>query len=394
MMMKQKLFLLSFLCLGLLSMVIANDGDKKKKTTSSTSSSKTKKANTVSKTPAKAAYKKIAVNNTAVKTIILSDTIQSPGKADSLHATEGFEDLFEKNTRAGVLLNARAVEFVEDYMEKNSDDLLAMKEWCTPHFTMMENILSQYGLPVELKYLAFIESQLKSKARSRVGALGPWQLMPVTARELGLQVNKTKDERLDYRKSTHAAARYLKDLYREFGDWLLVIAAYNGGPGTVYGAIRKSGGSRNFWKLQGFLPAESRTHVKKFIGTHYIFEGVGGVTTLTNAEAKKQIGVTATYLLARKISPKEKANMRSLIVSGKYRSEMIAKNIMMTHEEFLRYNPDFDKKMSSSDNVYELQLPADKMELFTSNKYNILNDSVQSILNTSTVLATRADASR
>ncbi|RYF88761.1 MAG: lytic transglycosylase domain-containing protein [Chitinophagaceae bacterium] len=279
-------------------------------------------------------------------------------------------------------------------MEKNSSDILKMKKFCTPHFNMMEGILSHYGLPVELKYLAFIESELKVQAKSWAGAGGPWQLMPVTARQLGLVVTKSKDERYDYKKSTNAASKYLIDLYKEFGDWLLVIAAYNGGPGNVYKAISRSGGSRNFWKLQNHLPAESRTHVKKFIATHYIFEGSGGITTLTNAEAKKQIGVTATYLLNRKISAREKANAKTLVVSGKYRSEMIAKNIMMSQDEFLRYNPEFDKKMSSSDNVYELKLPADKMELFNANKYNILNDSVQSMLNSTTVMASRAESTK
>jgi membrane-bound lytic murein transglycosylase D len=100
-----------------------------------------------------------------------------------------------------------------------------------------------------LKYLAVIESELKPTATSWVGAVGPWQLMPATARLLGLKVSHKVDERTNYQKSTHAAAIYLKDLYTEFGDWLLVIAAYNGGAGNVYSAIRKSG-SRNFWKLR------------------------------------------------------------------------------------------------------------------------------------------------
>jgi peptidoglycan lytic transglycosylase D len=386
--MKQKLFVLAYLCLGTLTMVIANDGGKKKTGTTTTSS--TSKKATTHKAPAKKVSKKIP----SVTKIVLKDTIQSPGKVDTVISTEGFEDLFEKDTKSGILLNARAVEFVDDYMAKNSDDLLAMKSSCVRYFNTIEGILSGYDLPLELKYLAFIESELKIKAKSWAGACGPWQLMPVTARELGLTVNKTRDDRYDFKKSTHAAAKYLIDLYKEFGDWLLVIAAYNGGPGNVYSAIRKSGGSRNFWKLQNYLPAESRTHVKKFIATHYIFEGNGGITTLTNAEAKKQIGVTATYLINRKISVKEKANAKTLIVSGKYRSEMISKNIMMSHEDFLRYNPEFDKRMSSEDNVYELKLPAEKMELFNANKYNILNDSIQSSLNSNTVMTVRNDAGK
>src|SRR5664279_6588418 len=107
--------------------------------------------------------------------------------------------------------------------------------------------------------------------------------MPETAHVLGLKVNRHCDERSNYYKSTIAAAKYLKDLYRLFDDWLLVLAAYNGGPKPVYTAIQKSG-SRNFWVLQNYLPAESREHVKKFIATHYYFEGRGSETTLTKAE--------------------------------------------------------------------------------------------------------------
>jgi membrane-bound lytic murein transglycosylase D len=98
--------------------------------------------------------------------------------------------------------------------------------------------------------------------------------MPATAQILGLKTSHQNDERTNYYKSTIAAAKYLRDLYAEFNDWLLVLAAYNGGPKPVYNAIQKSG-SKNFWILQNYLPAESRDHVKKFIATHYYFEGRG-----------------------------------------------------------------------------------------------------------------------
>ena len=126
-------------------------------------------------------------------------------------------------------------------------------------------------MPKELKYLAVIESDLKSTALSPKGARGPWQFMPYTARGFGLVVNQNEDDRTDYFKSTNAAAKYLLSLYKDLKDWLLVIAAYNGGEGRVYSAIKKSG-SHNFWKLQYYLPEESRNHVKKFIATHYIME--------------------------------------------------------------------------------------------------------------------------
>lgn len=311
--------------------------------------------------------------------ITLTSVLQLPGKvSDSTDPKAGFNDLFDNANN--VRLNPRAIAFVQDYMEKNGEDLLQMKDWGMPYFNMIDGIFRKYGLPTELKYLAVIESKLKSTATSCKGAVGPWQFMPQTARELGLKVTTTKDERKDYHKSTKAAALYLRDLYEEFGDWLLVIAAYNGGPGIVYNAIKKSGGSRNFWKLQYFLPAESRNHVKKFIGTHYVFEGQGSVTCLTKAEATEQMGVTATYLLNRRITTDEANNARSIVVSGKYHSTAVIKNILMDANDFNRYNPDFDKKMASADNVYELKLPADKMELFTANKYIILNESVQMLL--------------
>jgi membrane-bound lytic murein transglycosylase D len=316
--------------------------------------------------------------------VILTDVMMLPGKvADSSNPKSEFSELFENNEN-GIRLNPRAFTFVQDYMEKYSEDLLDMKSWATPYFNTIDAIFSKYGLPTELKYLAVIESKLKRTAVSRVGAVGPWQFMAETARAVGLKVTKTKDERKDFHKSTHAAAKYLRDLYNEFGDWLLVLAAYNGGPGYVYSAIKKSKGSRNFWDLQYYLPAESRNHVKKFIGTHYVFEGQGSVTTLTKAEATAQIGVTATYLLNRRLSTQESNDARSAIISGKYFSGAIARNILMDMADFHRYNPDFDKKMASADNIYELKLPADKMELFTANKYIILNESVQMLLNGAT----------
>ena len=189
-----------------------------------------------------------------------------------------------------VQLNKQAALFTKDYIRRNDELFEVVKKRGEKHFPMMDSIFNHYNLPVELKYLAVVESELKPTATSHVGAKGPWQLMPETAKVLGLKVSKKYDERTNYRRSTKAAAIYLKDLHKQFGDWLLVLAAYNSGPGPVYAAIKKSG-SRNFWKLQNYLPAESRGHVKKFIATHYYFEGQGGVTTLTKAEMMKLMAV-------------------------------------------------------------------------------------------------------
>lgn len=311
-------------------------------------------------------------------TVHKDSTINEPALASD--PKEGFKDLFVSNTIQNgfndAQLNPRAVSFVDDYMKRFGKRLEKMKSWGKPYFDMIESILEQHGVPGEMKYLAVIESDLKSTAVSWAGAVGPWQFMPATARLNGLRVDRFVDERTDYFKSTHAAAHYLTILYNMYRDWLLVIAAYNGGAGNVNAAIRKSG-SHNFWDLQYYLPAESRDHVKKFIATHYIMEGQGSITTATKDEA-------INYLIAspqrRNISNDELNNSKILTVSGKYNSAVITKYVTMDIATFNRYNPDFDNQIASN-GTYDLRLPNDKMDLFLSNKFQILNESLQVLLN-------------
>jgi membrane-bound lytic murein transglycosylase D len=295
---------------------------------------------------------------------------------------KGFKDLFvTTNEVAGMntaQLNPRAVSFVEDYVQRHRKDLEKLKGWGRPYFDMMDAIFTMHALPKELKYLAVIESHLKVYAVSWTGAVGPWQFMPATGRRMGLKVTNYMDERTDYYKSTHAAARYLTELYSIFKDWLLVIAAYNGGTGNVNAAIRKSK-SNDFWSLQYYLPAESRDHVKKFIATHYIMEGEGGLTTLTKDETKDLIMASAVNPAAKNLSADELVNSRVQNVSGKFNSVVIIKYIQFSITDFNRYNPDFDKLIAANGN-YELRLPADKMEIFTARRYEILNESIQILL--------------
>ncbi len=191
--------------------------------------------------------------------------------------------LIDSSSAPKTPLNKQATQFISKYIRQNSEGLELVKQKRSASFELIEEIFAKYELPVELKYLAVVESELNLKAVSRVGAAGPWQLMPGTAKVLVLKISRKYYERTNLKKSTKAAALYLRDLYTQYGDWLLVLAAYNCGPGPVNKAIRKTG-SRNFWKLQYHLPAESRDHVKKYIATHYYFEGDGGITTLTKAE--------------------------------------------------------------------------------------------------------------
>ncbi len=306
----------------------------------------------------------------------------------------GFKNLFSRYSYNSTLpyssqVNPHAESYMQDYLKVHSKSLLKMKDWGMPYFNLIDNIFAQYGLPKELKYLAVIESGLSTGATSWVGAGGPWQFMPYTARNYGLIVNGSMDERRDYYKSTHAAARYLLTLYKQMNrDWLLVIAAYNGGPGRVFSAMKRSG-SKDFWALQYYLPEESRNHVKKFIATHYIMEGTGGITTtsqsgdVSNIEYVNPGTVSGTtgnpYDNKPMLSDAEKATAAVQTISGKYNSMVIAKNLSMEIAQFNKYNPQFDQMIGAS-GQFDLTLPADKMQLFLAMRYQILNECVQMLL--------------
>ena len=140
------------------------------------------------------------------------------------------------------------------------------------YFPMFEQEFDNYDIPLEMKYLAIVESALKPRARSRVGATGIWQFMYGTGKEYDLDVSSYVDDRSDPIKSTKAAAEYLGRMYRIFGDWDLALAAYNSGPGNVNKAIRRSGGYKNYWNIRQNLPRETAGYVPAFLATMYIFE--------------------------------------------------------------------------------------------------------------------------
>jgi membrane-bound lytic murein transglycosylase D len=144
--------------------------------------------------------------------------------------------------------------------------VLGLKDY---YFPMIEDIFDSYGLPAELKYMAVIESALNPNAVSRMGATGLWQFMYSTGRMYGLTINSVVDERRDPIKSTHAAARFLKDLYGIYNDWNLVIAAYNCGPGNVNKAIRRSGNKKDYWDIFYRLPRETRGYIPMYVAAVY-----------------------------------------------------------------------------------------------------------------------------
>ena len=161
----------------------------------------------------------------------------------------------------------KCIDFYTIQKRKQVSYMLAMGQYYLPIF---EEQLIANKLPNELKYLPIIESALNPTAYSRAGAGGLWQLMVSTGRIYGLEVNSLIDERMDPYKSSIAAVHYLKDLFRVYGDWNLVIAAYNCGPGNVNKAIRRSGGKRDYWQIYPYLPLETRNYVPIFIAANYV----------------------------------------------------------------------------------------------------------------------------
>ena len=140
------------------------------------------------------------------------------------------------------------------------------------YFPLFEDIFDREGIPLEIKYLAIVESALRPNAKSRVGATGLWQFMFSTGKYYDLEVSSYVDERCDPVRSTIAAAKYLKSLYKVFNDWDLALAAYNSGPGNVTKAIRRSGGYQNYWNIRPFLPRETAGYLPAFLATMYLFE--------------------------------------------------------------------------------------------------------------------------
>ena len=161
-------------------------------------------------------------------------------------------------------------QFIDRYSGRLRRTVSVMLGSANFYMPIFEQALDTYGLPLELKYLPIIESALNPKAVSRVGATGLWQFMLTTGKQYGLDVNSLVDERRDPVKASYAAAHYLHDLYRIFGDWSVDIASYNCGPENVNKAIHRAGGVKDYWKIYPYLPRETRGYVPAFIAANYI----------------------------------------------------------------------------------------------------------------------------
>lgn len=175
-------------------------------------------------------------------------------------------------TPFNVEYNPSLERIIKSYLKHRKNSLGDLIEKAKYYFPMFEEHLDKYDLPLEIKYLAIVESALKPRARSRVGASGLWQFMYYTGKQFDLNVNSYVDERFDPLRATEAACKYLSSLYSIFGDWDLALAAYNSGPGNVSKAIRRSGGNKNYWNIRNYLPRETAGYLPAFYATYYILE--------------------------------------------------------------------------------------------------------------------------
>ncbi len=246
---------------------------------------------------------------------------------------------------------------IDFFVYKRREMLTRMMANAQIYFPMFEEVLDRKGVPLELRYLPIIESAFNPHAVSRAGATGLWQLMYGTGKMLGLEINSYVDERRDPARSTEAAVTYLKQMYDIYGDWHLVLAAYNSGPGNVNKAIARSGGSRNFWTIMPYLPAETRSYVPIFIAAVYAMHYAEDYA-LKPAEPKRELYVVDT-----------------IRVPGKISLAHIAKTIEMPLEELQFLNPSLRANVVPfTQNGFPLNLPVNYFSLFEARRNEILND--------------------
>lgn len=248
-------------------------------------------------------------------------------------------------------------------------------------FNTIDGILDTYEIPRELKYLAVIESALNGNARSKAGAVGYWQFMAPTARDMGLVVNKNRDDRRNLNRSTEAAAKYLTYLYNQLDDWLLVIAAYNCGPRPVLNAINRTG-KNDFWSIKPYLPRETQNHVLAFIATATIMERLNEYiepglpsnfdwTSLNHkAEQFRNKEATPENPLLKRFSKEELQKMAIIRINKPMRFEQIASLLAIDINLLNRWNYDYLEFYRNYEQgaTYNLKIPKEKLDSFLKNK--------------------------
>ena len=236
--------------------------------------------------------------------------------------------------------------------KRTFERLMGLSQFYFPQF---EESLSSQNIPLEIKYLAVVESALNPRAVSRVGATGLWQFMYQTGKQYDLNINSYVDERSDPLKASNAAAQYMKNMYAIFGDWDLVLASYNSGPGNVAKAIRRSGGQQNYWNIRKYLPKETQGYLPAFLATMYIFE------------YHKEHGIKPDRAIANHFATD------TVMVKNAMTFKQVSDLLDVPVAELQFLNPSYKREevpYISGENHY-LRLPINKVAVFTSNEHKI-----------------------
>ena len=265
--------------------------------------------------------------------------------------------LVEINSRTpfNVEYNPALESVIKNYLKNRRSTMGRLMALSDYYFPMFEQALDNYNIPLELKYLAIVESALRPTATSRVGATGLWQFMFSTGKMFGLNVNSYVDDRSDPLKATQAACKYLQALHKRLGDWDLALAAYNSGPGNVSKAIRRSGGLINYWNIRQHLPRETAGYLPAFLATMYIFE-------YSKQHGFKSDGPKIPYIATDTIHIKKQIALAHV-------ADLT--DINLAEVEFL--NPQYKLGIIPvvKNQTYTLRLPIDKVGVFVSNQDTI-----------------------
>lgn len=253
-------------------------------------------------------------------------------------------------------------KFIDRYTGRLRHSVSYMLGASNFYIPIFEEALEAYGLPLELKYLPVIESALNPKATSHAGAAGLWQFMVATGKQYGLEINSLIDERRDPIKSSYAAAHYLKDLYNIFGDWSLVIAAYNCGPENINKAIHRADGQADYWKIYPYLPRETRGYVPAFIAANYVM----------NYYCEHDICPMRTTLPAK---------TDTVVVSKDVHLKQIADVCGIDIEELRTLNPQYRRDIVNGNNKPSvIRLPANATNTFIANEDSIYRYETDALL--------------
>ncbi|MEI6865290.1 transglycosylase SLT domain-containing protein [Flavicella sp.] len=284
-------------------------------------------------------FDKLSINNVDLSTELLKERLER----------------LNEQTPFNLEYNPELERLIKHYLKTRSKYYPKMMARALYYFPMVESYLDKYDIPLEIKYLAVVESGLNPRAKSWAGATGMWQFMYQTGKQFGLNISSYVDERQDPVKSVEAACKYLETLYKTFNDWDLALAAYNSGPGNVSKAIRRSGGHRNYWNIRAFLPRETANYLPAFYANLYVFE----------------------YAQEHKIVPMSPMVPHfatdTIRVKRTLTFDQLNETLNISHEMLQFLNPEYKLDIIPfvKDKKYAVRLPIDKAGLFVKNEKEI-----------------------